>query len=105
MEFNRINIHDLDAVSLGYSEETLNRISNISMDVIEGSAHGADYSLILADGRLVGAQILGSNPMPMILSLIYKKEKLANLKNTGSISQYSLLNPLSCSLAWRWPNF
>jgi NADPH-dependent 2,4-dienoyl-CoA reductase/sulfur reductase-like enzyme len=105
MEFNRINIHDLDAVSLGYSEETLNKIPNINMDVIEGSAHGADYSLILADGRLVGAQILGNNPMPMILSLIYKKEKLAYLKNTGSISQFSLLNPLSYSLAWRWPNF
>ena len=101
VDFTRINIPGMDAVSLGYSEEMLKGIPNI--DVIEGSARGAEYMLILADGNLAGAQILGNSPLPMIWSLIYKKERLVHLKDIGLPVKLSQLDPLSFSLGCRWP--
>ena len=101
VDFTRINLPGMNAVSLGYSEKMLKNAVNI--DKIEGSVQGAEYLLILSDGNLIGAQILGVNPFPMIWSLIYKKEKLAGLKKIGSPVQLSLLNPLSCLVRYRWP--
>ncbi len=92
INLNRIKICGLNFFAMGYSSYSLEGIAK--KDIIKSSVYGGEYRIILADGHLVGMQIIGTKNMVSLFNLIYKKENLSRIINAIRSNELIRENPM-----------
>jgi NADH oxidase (H2O2-forming) len=93
LNLNCIQINDVTAISLGYSDCSLRGLDG--KDVIEGSTPKGEYRIILLNGNLVGMQIVAkNNNLILLFNSIYTQKKLSMVKRAFRHDEFTMRNPL-----------
>ena len=97
VNLNCIQVYDLTAVSVGYSDFMLSGLKG--RDVLEGSMCGGEYRIVLLNWNLVGMQLIAKDDKLIpLFNVVQKKGNFSVMKRAFRGSEFIMRNPMACLL-------
>jgi len=97
VNLNCIQVYDLTAVSVGYSDFMLSGLKG--RDVREGSMFEGAYRMVLLNGNLVGMQLIAKDDKLIpLFNVVQKKGNFSVMKKAFGDSEFIMRNPMACLL-------
>lgn len=100
IRLQRLTVFGLKICVMGYPGYALTGMA--ARELIPGKVSGGGYRVLLADGRLVGMQIVGTGDPGSLFPVIYKREKLSRVVQAIGSPERAGGNPMFRSFFRSW---